>query len=114
MRRLLAVLTLFAWTTTASAIADGPDFWRVTGIDAGEDLNMRLGPAIQFRISATLPHDARGILNLGCFPDFNPAEWEALTKKEQSMATGMRWCRVMYKGKRGWIYARYLQEDTGE
>lgn len=115
MRHLPCAVALAAALAAATAVqanADGPDYWRVTGIAAGEELNMRRGPSTQFGIAAKLPHDTGALLNMGCYPDFSPAEWEALNERERKLAASMRWCHVLHRGQAGWIYARYLKEDT--
>lgn len=111
MRRSIVVIALLTFSAGSFAEAGGPDFWRVKGIKSGEELNMRRGPSIQFGISAKLPHDTRQLLNLGCNPEFSAIEWDELTQKERKLAQAMRWCRVMYQGRAGWIYSRYLKED---
>jgi len=111
MRRIFAAFFLLTLSATSSATADGPDYWRVSGIADGDELNMRRGPSVKFQVARKLPHNARQLLNLGCYPDFDQNEWQRLSKDEQKLATSMRWCRVMHQGLTGWIYSRYLKED---
>jgi len=92
------------------ADADGPDVWRVTHVLPDGFLNLRKGPSIQFDIIARIPHDATGLENLGCSPDFNASEWAEFTAEESELALKMRWCRVAYLGEYGWVHSRYLEE----
>ena len=111
MRCIFAAIIMLTLSATSTATANGPDYWRVSGIAAGEELNMRRGPSVNFNVARKLPHDTRQLLNLGCYPEFDLGEWERLSKKEKKLATDMRWCRVMHQGLTGWIYSRYLKED---
>jgi len=111
MRFFIVITALLIFNTISFVQADEPDYWRVQGIKSGDELNMRRGPSVQFGISTKLPHDTRQLLNLGCHPDFSAVEWEQLTKEEKKLAQSMRWCHVMYQGRAGWIYSRYLKED---
>ncbi len=111
MVKIFVTIALLALSSNLHAEAGGPDYWQVTGIDAGDELNMRRGPSVQFGISHKLAHDTAKLLNLGCYPDFSIGEWEQLSAKERKLSSDMRWCRVMFKGQTGWIFARYLQED---
>ena len=111
MPRLIVGMGALLLSTLAFAADGGPDYWRVHGIESGEELNMRRGPSVQFSIAAKLPHDTGQLLNLGCYPEMSQLEWESLSKKERKLAIGMKWCRVMHQGQTGWVYARYLKED---
>jgi uncharacterized protein YraI len=77
----------------AAATADGPDLFRVTGVASWDRLNMRGGPAASYRVVGRIPHDARGIENLGC---------------------GGTWCQVRWQGVIGFANNRYLAEDWFE
>ena len=103
--QLLLILAFSAW-----ADADGPDVWRVTQVLPDGFLNLRKGPSVKFDIIAKIPHDATGIENLGCSPDFNASEWADFTAEETEIALKMRWCRVAYMGSNGWVHSKYLIE----
>lgn len=93
-RRAVAAFTVAALavsvTTSALATADGPDFLRVVGVASDDVLWIRSGPSARTRKLGAIPFDARGVRNLGC---------------------RNRWCRVQYRGVRGWSHIRYLRED---
>jgi uncharacterized protein YgiM (DUF1202 family) len=75
--------------------ASGPDFYVVTGLTAGDTLNLRSRPSTQGDIIARLSQGAR-VRNLGC---------------ETSGQT--RWCKVRTTGGvevTGWVNGRYLRE----
>lgn len=81
-------------TQPALATADGPDAFRVVGVQRGDVLWIRSGPSAGNSKVGAIPYDARGITNLGC-RDF-----------------GNRiWCEVSYRGVTGWSNGRYLGED---
>jgi len=92
------------------AEADGPDEWQVSGISSGKNLNMRKGPSRDFPVIAKLPGNATNLENLGCFPEFSPIEWQDFNARERQLASKLRWCRVGFKGMKGWVYGQYLQE----
>lgn len=77
----------------AGAVGE-PAFWEVTGVSAGDTLNLRGGPSTADPIVAEL---ARGTVlrNLGC------------TEQDEQ-----RWCEVEVSegGLRGWASGRYLIE----
>ncbi|WP_284487220.1 SH3 domain-containing protein [Sedimentitalea xiamensis] len=78
----------------ADGDAGGPDFWEVTGVAAGDYLNIRTGPATRYSIVARAPNGLT-LRNLGC------------------RGTGSdRWCHVQTPdgGYDGWVSGRYLRE----
>ncbi len=73
----------------------GPDFYVVTGLAAGDTLNVRSQPSTQGTILGRLSAGAR-VRNLGC---------------KQTGQT--RWCRIQTTGAvelTGWVSGRYLRE----
>lgn len=73
----------------------GPDFWLVSGLSAGDSLNVRANPATDARILATVRSGER-LANLGCRQDGQT-----------------RWCRIRTTGGvkvTGWVNGRYLRE----
>lgn len=97
----------------AIATADGgPDFYAVTGIAADGGLNIRAEPSARSRKIGEIPHDARGLQNLGCTGGPSFAEWLKMSEAERKRAGRDRWCRVRYQGILGWVAGRYLMEDS--
>jgi uncharacterized protein YraI len=75
--------------------ASGPDTWVVTGLPAGDTLNLRAQPSAQAQILARLQPGVR-LVNLGC-----------------RMVGQTRWCQVRTIGGvdlTGWLNGRYLRE----
>lgn len=108
--RYFSFIVLLCLNSVCIADADGPDTWRVYGIKDYSALNIRRGPSEEFSVTGSLPYDAKGLENLGCFPQFNAAEWSNLSKRERVLAINMRWCKIRFKGRTGWVYGRYLVE----
>jgi hypothetical protein len=109
---ILVVLGLALLDVWATAGADGgPDYYAVTGVADDGVLNIRAEPSAGSRKIGEIPHDARGIRNLGCkgVPSF--AEWLKMSEAERKRAGRDRWCRVRYRGIAGWVAGRYLRED---
>lgn len=50
----------------AHAEADGPDYYRVTGVAANDTLNIRAEPSASARKIGEIPPDGNGVKNLGC------------------------------------------------
>ncbi len=103
---LSALLTCIGLSVTlapvpATAQGSTPASWSVTGVSAGRTLNLRAQPSSSSESVGAVPHDARGLANLGCreLPD-QPAALK-------------RWCRVRYKNAEGWVARRFLKEDAG-
>jgi uncharacterized protein YraI len=94
----------------AHSEADGPDFWSVKAVASGDVLNMRSAPSATASKIGAIPHDARGLKNLGCQggPTFD--QWSKMTPHERKEAAKKRWCQVEYDGKRGWVAGRFLGE----
>lgn len=109
----IAASSLTMLSGTAWATADGPDFYRVTGVAPYDELNIRAEPSPHARIVGEIPPDGTCIRNLGCrgglsfeeFTELSPAEQEK-RKKENP-----RWCKIEYQGVTGWVAGRYLGED---
>jgi hypothetical protein len=79
----------------ADGLAGGPDEWRVSGLWAGDLLNIRSEPSARSRIVASVPNGTR-LANGGC-----------------RMVGASRWCRVDLPGGSGisgWANGRYLRE----
>ena len=89
-----------------------PPFWAVTGVAANDTLNMREAPNSNSPIVARLAPNARGLMALGCMQlskDFNA--WLKMTQEERDSAK-REWCKVWFKGVKGWVAGRYLKPDV--
>ncbi len=106
----LAVALLFQPAPSARATADGPDFFRVVGVAAGDVLNMRTGPGTEHAKIGEIPPDEDGLGNLGCVGGLDFAAWQQATPEQREKARKTRWCRVSYRGTEGWVAAWFLTE----
>lgn len=97
----------------ALATADGPDYYAVTGVAADDVLNIRAEPSPNGEKLGEIPHDGRGIENLGCKGGPTFAEWEKMSEADRQQARRRRWCRIRYNGSEGWVAGRFLTEDNG-
>jgi uncharacterized protein YraI len=118
MRSLvLAAFALFVISVhgapEARATADGPDYYAVTGIAADDVLNIRAAPSARAARIGRIPHDGRGLRNLGCLGGPTFAQWEKMSEAERERAARQRWCRVRYQGVEGWVAGWFLTEDPG-
>lgn len=95
----------------ASAEADGPDAWRVSGVAQDDVLNIRMGPGVEYPIIGAFNPDARHLRAETCTPLATFAEFDALSVSERA-ALPDRWC-LMDGGTRGrgWVAQAYLAED---
>lgn len=76
----------------------GPDFWVVSGLSAGDSLNMRQGPSTTEPVITTF-RNGKVLKNLGC-----------------RRVGERRWCRVanpLAGAAGGWVNGRYLRETGG-
>ena len=109
---LLAVAALGSGPGTASAEADGPDFFAVTGVATDDVLNIRERPQAQAPKLGEIPPDGVCIRNLGCqggltFQEFNELSEE---QKARRVREHPRWCKIEYRSMTGWVAGRYLRE----
>ena len=78
----------------ADGLMGGPDYWAVTGLSAGDSLNLRAGPSTADRVIGRLA-EGEIIRNLGC-----------------RMTGQQRWCQVDSPVGVGWVSGRYLRESA--
>jgi uncharacterized protein YraI len=88
------VLTV-ALSSNVLATADGPDTYDVTGVAANDVLNIRAEPSYRSAKIGEIPHNGRGLENLGC-----------------KGALPNRWCRINYQGVEGWVSGKFLREGN--
>lgn len=111
--RLLALVALAALPRLAFATADGPDYYAVTGVASTDVLNIRAEPSPHGTKVGQIPHDGRGLQNLGCQGGPSFAEWEKMSAAERERAKRQRWCKIRYNGREGWVAGWFLTEDSG-
>lgn len=113
LAHLLCTLALLAAApVVASAQADGPDYWAVTGVQPNDALNLRIAPDAESRTIARIPFNARGIRNRGCPTSVTFEQWKRMSETQRDWSARARWCEVEYQGKRGWVAGRFLKEDS--
>ena len=81
----------------ADGLAGGPDFWEVSGVPAGDTLNLCSGPSTHDSVVGEIGNGSV-MRNLGC-----------------KMVSGQRWCRVARPedpSSKGWVAGRYLRESS--
>lgn len=103
-------ISVLVGMSAAHAEADGPDFWSVKGVAKGDVLTLRSAPSFKAHKIGAIPHDARGLKNLGCQGGPTFAQWSTMTAGERKEAAKKRWCQVEYGAKRGWVAGRFLGE----
>lgn len=98
----------------ATAEADGPDVFGVTGVRPADVLNIRAAPKPDAAKLGTIPPGGTCIRNLGCQGGLSLLEFSTLSKPEQAkrLKQHPRWCRVEYQGITGWVAGRYLAEGS--
>jgi hypothetical protein len=103
-------LWLPGWAVRAEA--DGPDHYRVTGVAAGDVLNLRAEPSAGAKKVAEIPADGNCLRNLGCRGGLTFAEFATLSQAERAERerANPRWCKVEYQGSVGWVAGAYLAE----
>jgi len=98
----------------AHAEADGPEYWRVHGVDGGDVLNIRRAAEATSEKIGEIPPDAQCIKNLKCTGGLTLNEFTTLSEaqKEKVRQERPRWCHIEYKGIHGWVAGRYLREGS--
>ncbi len=119
MKQDRALMTLTAWAlgacaTAAFATADGPDYFSVRDVPAGDVLNMRAAPHAKARKVGAIPPDGVCIRNRGCQGGLTLQEFTTLnpTERKQRERQNPRWCRVEYRGVTGWVAGRHVGEGA--
>ena len=107
---------LIAASGLAMAEADGPDYYRVHGVDANDVLNIRSNPDPHAEKLGEIPPYADCIRNFGCKGGLSMNEYMNLSKMEQAAAKKdhPRWCHIEYQGIKGWVAGRFLAEGSCE
>ena len=112
----LIVASVVLLAAHALADADGPDFYDVKGVAAGDVLNLRAKANYQSAKIGTIPPDGKCLRNLGCRGGLTFEEFSTLSEAEKRKIEHQRprWCRIEYQGVTGWVAGRYLQESTSQ
>ncbi len=112
--RGLFFLLLLLMSHNAYAEADGPDYWRVHGVDGGDVLNIRREANGTSEKIGEIPPDAQCIKNLNCTGGLTLNEFTTLSEaqKEKIKKERPRWCYIEYKGIKGWVAGRHLREGS--
>jgi uncharacterized protein YgiM (DUF1202 family) len=108
----LLLVGLGTYHPRANAEADGPDFYRVSGVAADDVLNIRAEPTSQATKVGSIPPNADCVRNLGCQGGLSLQEFTTLNQVEQArrLQQNPRWCQIQYQGIKGWVAGRYLVE----
>lgn len=111
---LLTALMLTLNPGAASADAEGPDFYQVTGVAANDTLAIRAKPNPRAAKIGEIPPDAICIRNLGCKGGLTFREFSELSPVERAkrLKQNPRWCKVEHQGVTGWVAGRYLREGA--
>jgi Bacterial SH3 domain len=106
--------SLMAAWSMAFAEADGPDFYDVKGVGAGDVLNIHAKADARSPQVGTVPASGTCLRNLGCVGGLTFEEFTTWSATEQRRLERQRprWCRIEYHGIEGWVAGRYLQEST--
>ncbi|WP_181420943.1 SH3 domain-containing protein [Rhodobacter viridis] len=91
---LAALVASPALADFADGLSGGPDFWAVTGLEAGETLALRAEASARARALGKL------------------APGEVVRNKGCAMAAGARWCLVDTPSGPGWVEGRFLRESA--
>ena len=116
MKTILKQILLLLIISSGSALADadGPDYYKVTGVASNDVLNIRSKANPNAKKVGEIPAVANCVKNLGCKGGLTMSEFTVLSKKEQAaiLKKRPRWCQVEYQGIKGWVSARYLAEGV--
>ena len=110
----LFFLLLLLISHNVHAEADGPDYWRVHGVDGGDVLNIRREANATSEKIGEIPPDAQCIKNLNCTGGLTLNEFTTLSEaqKEKIKKERPRWCQIEFQGVTGWVAGRYLREGA--
>jgi membrane-bound inhibitor of C-type lysozyme len=111
-RAVLAAVTLAGFTALAFAQAEGPDYFRITGLKKDDRVNVRRAPNVDAKIVGKIPKETDGVKNLGCKGGLTPKQWAKASEAKKKAAARERWCEVEYDGVRGWVSGRLLAEGS--
>ena len=110
----LITASLILGASKVQAEADGPDFYRVSGVADNDVLNIRAEPDPHAKKIGEIPPEGTCLRNLGCQGGLTLQEFTELSQEQKAkrLRENPRWCKIEYKGVTGWTAGRYLREDA--
>jgi len=108
------ILTALLLLGTVQAEEGGPDYFKVTGVAAGDTLNIHTEPHVKSKVIGEIARETECLRNLGCKGGLTFQEFTSLSRSEQERIKKERprWCKIAFDGVEGWVYARYLTEGS--
>ncbi len=106
------ILSLLS-TVVVMAEADGPDFFKVTGVAENDTLNIHKEPHAKSKVIGEINFRGDCLKNLGCKSGLTFDESMNLSEKEKAKIRKERprWCKIAFDGAEGWVFARYITES---
>lgn len=94
--------------------ADGPDYWKVYGVESGDVLNIRREGNFTSEKIGEIPSNGLCIKNLRCVGGLTYHEFTNLSEAEKNRIKKERprWCHIEYRGIKGWVAGRFLREAS--
>lgn len=111
MTHLFPAVVLAELLAFATAAAQQPSYWAVTGVAKDDALHLRDMPSADSRSLARIPSNARGLKHIGCRRNHPPLEEWMRMSQQQRQEAQTEWCRIEYRGKEGWVAGRFLKKD---
>lgn len=110
----VAAARIAFYAPPAHAEADGPDHFALQGVAPDDVLNMRAEPSVRAPAVGAIAPGATCVRNLGCRGGLSYQEFTALSpaQRQQRLRENPRWCRVEYRGVKGWVAGSYLVEGS--
>jgi hypothetical protein len=114
IRYVFLILLVTLTIPNAFSTADGPDYWKVHGVETNDVLNIRKEASAQSAKIGQIPADGQCIKNIKCVGGLTFDEFTNLSQeeKDQLIKERPRWCYVGYQGTEGWVAGRYLREGA--
>jgi SH3-like domain-containing protein len=112
MKRLLLLSLLIP--ALALAEADGPDFFKVSGVASDDALNVHAEAHVKSKVIGEIAPGMDCLKNLGCKGGLTMNESMTLSKEKQAEIERKRprWCKIDFDGIQGWVYAQYISEGS--